>query len=348
MAFYNIYFSEGGIEADCSNRGYVEGSELDMIESYIEIFKTQSYNPYPFSMMMSSVDHGNLSAPYCFTIFTFDYVINIALNADEISAFKELGAFHNHNNYQLTYVLNGSYVQKIENEQHQYKENDACLLKPHIYHSEDFSEDFTIITASVSQEYLENIYGKENEKLLLRLLKNDCIDFIYDSPYQDLDFTKNLKWYYSQAIELMICPAFANDTMIEVFMCKLIASLMNYPEYRRVSYRFDKNADFVIFEAITDMVKESYGRISRSELEERLHYSGSYLNKIVQRYSRMSISQYRNLFTMNRSAWLLKNTDKTISEICDELSIQNRTYFYKHFEEKYGMVPGKYRKKYHT
>lgn len=242
-------------------------------------------------------------------------------------------------------MLSGNFTQTIEQEQHTYHTNDACFLKPEILHSEDFSNDYSIATISLSNEYLTNILDEKT--ILPTFLNNDCVDFIFSSPYRSFDFSKDLRWYYSQSIELMLYPAFANSTVISAYMSQLFVKLVNFPEYKRIPYTYEKNGDFLIFEEITKKLKATHGRITRYELEETLHYSGSYLNKLVQRYSKQNFSQYRTSFTLERTAYLLKNTDKTISEICDELSIQNRTHFYKQFKEKYGMIPGEYRKSTH-
>lgn len=346
MAFYNFYFTSKS-ESASHLHGQVTLSGPNPIESYFDILKVPSYNPYPFSLTMASIDHTNVSAPYCFTVFTYDYVLNIAMNEDEIALFNEFTLPHYHNHNQLIYVLSGNYTPYIEQEQHSYATNDVCFLKPETLRSEDFSRDYSIITASLPAEYLTRIL-RDKKSILNTFIQKDCIDFIFSSPYHTFDFTKDLRWYYAQAIELMLYPAFANDTVIEVYMSKLFVSLINYPEYKVNSYQFDKNADFLIFKEITEILQATYGRITRCKLEEKLHYSGGYLNKLIQRYTNLNFSQYKNTFTMARVAYLLEETNLTTCEICDELSIQNRTHFYKQFKEKYGKTPNEYRKSIHN
>lgn len=130
MAFYNIYIPENSAKSDISHNthGTVNLNRHNKIESYLEFFKTPSYHPYSFSLTLTSIDHSNVSAPYCFTLFTFDFVFNIALSEAELPIFKSITAAHNHNNYQLIYVLSGNFTQTIEQEQHTYHTNDACFL----------------------------------------------------------------------------------------------------------------------------------------------------------------------------------------------------------------------------
>lgn len=52
---------------------------------------------------------------------------------------------------------------------------------------------------------------------------------------------------------------------------------------------------------------------------------------------------YGLTFTMSAAGDMLKNTNKSVSEIAAELQFSNRTHFYKLFEQYYGMTPLKYR-----
>lgn len=347
MAFYNIYFPSNSTKSntESNSHGSINLNNLGKTAPFFKILQQPSFHPDNFSLILISVDHTDAAFPYCFTFFTFDYVFNLVLSDSEFLHFKNMTAAHNHNNYQLTYILSGTYIQAIEQELHSYTTNDVCFLKPEVIHTEDFSKDFSIVTISLSSEYLMSILDEKT--ILPTFMNSDCIDFLFSSPYRSFDFSKDLRWYFSQSIELMLYPAFANSTVIKAYMSQLFVKLINFPEYKRLLYSYEKNSDFLLFKKITKELKNTHGRITRHELEETLHYSGSYLNKVVQRYSKQNFSHYRASFTLEQTAHLLKTTEKTVCEICDELAIQNRTHFYKQFKEKYGVVPGEYRKKHH-
>lgn len=75
-----------------------------------------------------------------------------------------------------------------------------------------------------------------------------------------------------------------------------------------------------------------------------LNYNGTYLGKIVKKYTGKNLFQYRLTFTMNAAADLLKNSDLSVSEIAARLKFSNRAHFYKLFEEYYKVTPVMYRK----
>ena len=97
--------------------------------------------------------------------------------------------------------------------------------------------------------------------------------------------------------------------------------------------------DFILFSHICHLLEDTDGRISRSELEQILNYSGNYLNTIVKKYTHKCLFDYGQTFCMKKAATLLKETTSSISEIMEELHFTNTTHFYKCFKEHYHMTP---------
>lgn len=101
--------------------------------------------------------------------------------------------------------------------------------------------------------------------------------------------------------------------------------------------------DFILFSHICHLLEDTDGRISRSELEQILNYSGNYLNTIVKKYTHKCLFDYGQTFCMKKAATLLKETTSSISEIMEELHFTNTTHFYKCFKEHYHMTPNQFR-----
>lgn len=75
-----------------------------------------------------------------------------------------------------------------------------------------------------------------------------------------------------------------------------------------------------------------------------MNYDGSYIGRIVKKTTGKSLFAYSMTFTMNAAAKLLRNTDKSITRIAEELHFTNRAHFYKLFYQHYHMTPKEYRK----
>ena len=78
-------------------------------------------------------------------------------------------------------------------------------------------------------------------------------------------------------------------------------------------------------------------------MSEILNYNGTYLGKIVKKYTGQSLFDYSMNFTMEYAAKLLRETKKSVSEIASELKFNNRTHFYKIFNSYYEVTPKAYR-----
>ena len=59
----------------------------------------------------------------------------------------------------------------------------------------------------------------------------------------------------------------------------------------------------------------------------------------------MSLVELGQSICLEEAAYMLRHTDKSISEIMQTLNYSNRTYFYRIFREQYGMTPKEYRNK---
>lgn len=85
------------------------------------------------------------------------------------------------------------------------------------------------------------------------------------------------------------------------------------------------------------------GRITRSELERMLNYSGNYINSIVKKYTGLCLSDYSQMFYIKKAAHMLCTSTLSITEIMEKLHFTNTTHFYKCFKKHYQMTPKQYR-----
>ena len=92
-------------------------------------------------------------------------------------------------------------------------------------------------------------------------------------------------------------------------------------------------------------METQYGRCTREELSQKLHYTGEYINRIVKLHTGKTLSEYGQTLLLEEARRLLISTDKNISDIIYTLGLSNRSYFYRIFENAYGVTPLQYRKR---
>lgn len=270
--------------------------------------------------------------------------------------------FHQHDFFELMVVIKGSAMQRIEDKEYFYPTGSCCLVNRNITHAERFLEEGILLFIQMSSNLLkellstyETTYFPEHDNMagnaIFQFMKEN---FEMDSQKYYLDFfpsfsNKNnmaqLHNFADTLLRTMMFPRAGATYKIKSIICELFDYLDSNEFFYTIPIKLNTKNDFLIFSRIQNLMKDTDGRLSRSELEQRLNYSGSYLNSIVKKYAGMSLFDYGTTFCLKRAALLLTSTDLTISEIITRLQFTNKGHFYKLFKNKYGMLPNEYRKK---
>jgi len=275
----------------------------------------------------------------------------------------ELRPLHRHNSIELMYVIKGEVIQYIEDFQHVYTEGECCILNKNIRHVESYSSDFEAVFLLLSDKFLldamTNSYfydtnlNKHNHmpsiyKELQDLLKEDSA---YKKEYLDLipvqNKTETRDIMQNIFGELILETRQQNPGFYQIssgYLARLLAFLSdaNYYQLHKMNLK-NSNEDY-IFNRVTIYLEKNNGRIDFQELETLMHYTKDYLNRVIKRHSGMTLTEYSQKICLEKAAYDLTNSDKSISQIIHELNYTNRTYFYRIFNEKYGMTPTEYRK----
>lgn len=84
-------------------------------------------------------------------------------------------------------------------------------------------------------------------------------------------------------------------------------------------------------------------KISMEQLAEHVHLSSDYAGKLFKRGTNETIKSYLMRKRMEKARDLLRNSDKSISEICFDVGYDSPSYFIHIFRQYNGMTPKKYR-----
>ena len=312
----------------------------------------------PLQMVLISFEKDSPS-PYRICFFSSGNYQYIEMDRDMYDAVISGTELHTHNTYELSLVRKGSLLQRIESVRHIYPQGSCFLLNRNVRHNEEYDSSFCTVTLSLSEEYLKQTLMEEfpsgdiandmwgrgtdlGQFLNAELNSTDTgkktyIDFIptgNDAQVFDM--------FDSIALSLLD-PEPGSVFLIKSYLCRLLSLLSRKDIFSTVPVELGTAAEGHIFAEIAELMEVSKGRISRQKLTNQLHYSGSYLNRIVKKYTGLNLTGYSNSVSMRYASSMLLNTDLTISEIAEELSFSNRRYFYKEFEKAYGITPRKYR-----
>lgn len=316
----------------------------------------------PFSITLTTY-LPNTDTPYHMSLFSSNFYLYVELDDKEFKSRVASCSLHQHNTYELIYVREGEFYQQIEASRYKYIPRSCCLLNRNVRHREEYTTGFSTINLSLSANFLEEIMNEERNSQLtfherasrgigdLELFFSEELD---DSGLQKryINFTPTITQLENNDIihdlldelaQIIIAPMPGSIFHFKGDVCKLVYCLSDTKRYSTKPISLGTKAKDYIFSEITKCMERTHGRISRKVLEEKLNYSGSYLNRVVKKYTGMSIFLYGNTFTMQRAAWLLTHSDMTVSQIATELGFTDRTHFYRLFQNQFGKTPKQYR-----
>ena len=102
--------------------------------------------------------------------------------------------------------------------------------------------------------------------------------------------------------------------------------------------------ELVTLENAKRIIEENHGVIRRTELAKKLNYSCEYISQIIRAHTGYTFKKYCQKVQLQEAARLLRSTDLSVSKIAASLGYENRTQFYKIFQEEYQLTPSEYRK----
>ena len=323
-----------------------------------DVFIQESLVPFFLMLMNVQAAHPEKTTFSLYTPISQIY----ATSADDIKG-RSIKSQHQHNCFEFTYVLDGDMYQIVEGKRYYYPTGSCCLMNRNTLHTEEFSSDYTCVFLSISPDFVQRLMN--NDQLLLfkdeqNLYRNLIFRFLQqnmdDSATDRKDFldfvpkiTQNeqvtlVHQIFEDLLYTMITPNYGASFRLLELLCRLIGILGNPEYYNGEHVTAQSNVESLLFSRIDRILSERHGRVTNAQLAKLLSYNGSYLGRIVKKYTGKSLFDYSMPFTMEYFRNQLLTTRKTTAEIATELHFTNLTHLYRLFKKHFGVTPKKYRK----
>lgn len=345
-------------------------SDIDLLRNAVSprtSGKNSSFGNYyqlytPFTLQFSTYHPDDPEQRLLFTSMSPDKIIYSSSSAEEIEKYLS-GGLHQHDFFELLFVVDGTLYQNIENHRHLYTPGSCCLLNKNVRHKEEYSTDFRVIFFQFSEDFIQKMFAAlsmnyfeiEQQHVQTQMeqflqqnifpgesMEKNYIDFI---PTQNAQWTvQNIHSIFEQITTELLSPQLGSSALITALFFKLFHLLNQSEYYQTTPVRIGTDTENRLFQKITQRMEKTNGRMSRSALEKEFHYSGDYLNKIVKKYTGMTIYDYGITFCMKKATELLLHSDLPTTEIALSLGFNNRTQFYKVFRNTFSVTPSEYRK----
>lgn len=266
---------------------------------------------------------------------------------------------HRHTHYELVFVLEGEYIQRMENGNFRYRAGDVIFLNRSVRHGEGYDSDCVLVFLNLSPDFLESLFQSPASQLLPGAPQNQqgpIWQFLRtNSENSDARFCREYLDFFSLggrertaalldsiAQELTLAST-GYGFRVQALLLEFFAVLEDPSLYLLSHIRIDASSQEFLCARILRYLEAHHGRATRQELGRYFHYNGDYLNRLVKNFSGRTISQLGQHIALQEAQRLLRETDQGISEIIQGLGFVNRTYFYRIFQQETGMTPGEYR-----
>ena len=221
------------------------------------------------------------------------------------------------------------------------------LMNTHIVHAfEVKGEEDLIFGIQIQREFLskELLFGLSGNgavvEFLLKTMLGQESEFSYlIADYRNDDRMKNLfEDLFCEYLDLSVC----SDKLAEDYM-KIFFILLMRSDTSQI--KTNTKADVL---RILEYINQNYTDCSLGILAEKFHFSEKYLSRLIREKTGMSFMEILTDARMNAASYCLLHTDLSVREIAVQCGYTNQSFFYKKFNEKFGMSPKEYRESLRT
>lgn len=248
---------------------------------------------------------------------------------------------HFHKEIEILYIVSGSTTAFVNGKEYVVNEGSVLFLNSRVPHS-------TVTTKKNTRNILlqfpvhSNEYKYSSIKYLERFMQtNKTMAFVFEPKHRQTEelisyidnlvreYTKKEKayeYYMLSNLQSIIALLHRNDLLIDnntLFDSDTIKKIMPVLQY------------------VTDNYNEN---ISIEELSELLHFSRHYFCRLFKKATNTTFVEYRNFVRICKAENMLRNTDKSISDIACDLGFASLSYFVRTFKKYKLYSPLEYKK----
>lgn len=132
-------------------------------------------------------------------------------------------------------------------------------------------------------------------------------------------------------------PGIASDVLVENYVRIFFTLLM------RSSSNIIKTNTKANILAILSYIEDHYTNCTLQELSDIFHFNPKYLGNLLKKKTGTSFQQILENIRMRMVCYYLENSELSVRNIAQNCGYTNITFFFRRFEELYGITPAQYR-----
>ncbi|WP_088103689.1 helix-turn-helix domain-containing protein [Halalkalibacter urbisdiaboli] len=246
---------------------------------------------------------------------------------------------HTHSTYELFYVLNGGKVFFINETVYIAQKGDLILIQPNDIHRTNSSDELKC------ERILLNVSDSFIDKELTRF------HFRFSSFSRSLfRFRLNKQAIIEELLQKMLEECQTKHIGYETYLRALLMELLI------LMHRFDQQVSkqlepptHPLYQKISEMArymrKHYQSKLTLAEIAQRFFISPSYLSRSFKLITGFQFKDYLQIIRVQEAKRLLRETDKPIGRIAEEVGFEYVANFNVTFKKITGITPRDYRKR---
>lgn len=238
---------------------------------------------------------------------------------------------HWHNSIEITYVVKGEKIQRMENEEIVAKTGTLLLVNSGVSHDIDVKKGIEGIVLLIDRKFINhvcpNAIGKRFDLEKNLEVKQKIINIL-------------LKIYRNESQENNLIDTYIDILIIVDLLTKYLIDDKYY-----IQEKHDDELYELVIEVINYIDKNYKQKISLNELAALTNYNKSYLSTVFKKKMGISIFEYIKNVRIQHCLDDLKYSDESIVDIALNNGFPNIQAFNRTFKELFKMTPKQYRKK---
>lgn len=268
---------------------------------------------------------------------TYPYDMPISISFLSIKNYP----IHWHSTIEIIYVLEGSLHVDINSTSSKILENNIEIINLDEAHRLYSDKENKILLFHIDPYFFEKYYTDIENMFFYTDTSNE--------NSQNTEIYDELKTFLSIIVCEVVQKSLDYDEEIEKNLINILFHLINNFHYLTYDNEEIKENENLLerYHRIAKYIFNNYNNnITLKDIANKEFLSTHYLSHEIKYATGLSFTDLVNLTRVEESIKLLLDTDKTISDICEEVGFSHTRYYNKHFKNYYGLTPLQYRKKF--
>lgn len=250
---------------------------------------------------------------------------------------------HTHDYVEVIYMCSGETTHIVNGKEIRLEQGDLLFLNQSATHEvcqageQDIAVNFIVLPEFFSAPL--SMIGEEETPLRKFLV--DCLCGQNSGAgylYFDVSEVKPIQNLLENLLWILLQETPTKRKMSQMTMALLFLQLLSHTEMLST----DSQGDQVVWQVLR-YVESNYMGGSFAELTQQLHYDASWLSREIKRRTGKTYTQLIQEKRLAQAAFLLRNTDRNVSDIALAVGYENISYFHRIFADAYGKSPRGYR-----